>query len=469
VSVPAEQQKLPDPLVTVADPLAPASAIATPLPSETRPDECALVATPGESITTVGVTEPVNPANAPRPSNEGERLLFRQLYETLIQVDCMGRTVPGLAASWRLDVDGHTWIVTLRADARFADGTPVTTNDVAVGWSRDGDGDELRQDVRRLVQSVAVVNDRELAVTLAQPRTDAPLALAHQDLAIARRTGTSRWPLGTRVGWIAADDSRQGRAATTVTVTRAELPAIRFLVAPGDPRDLLDKNIDLLVTRDPVALDYVATLPQFQSVPLAWGQTHVLLTPGRARSSPPLSTDASRALADDAVRGEARGVEGPFWWHTLSDCVVPAPPPRSQSSPIPRVVYEASDDAARDLAERLVGLSRASSPAARPFLDALLPDRPARTFQRANGLTGDALVVARRRGADAAYVASIDSHPLEPCRELKVMMEGAPWLDPDTMVPLVETRRRAVIRRARSGVTVEWDGGLIIADDGASR
>jgi hypothetical protein len=84
-------------------------------------------------------------------------------------------------------------------------------------------------------------------------------------------------------------------------------------------------------------------------------------------------------------------------------------------------------------------------------------------------LSGDALAVARRRGADAAYIAAIESRPLEPCRELRAMMEAAPWLDPETIVPLVETRLRAVIRRERSGVTVDWDGGLLIADASASR
>ena len=42
-------------------------------------------------------------------------------------------------------------------------------------------------------------------------------------------------------------------------------------------------------------------------------------------------------------------------------------------------------------------------------------------------------------------------------------MDGAPWLDPETIVPLVETRLHAIVRRGRSGVTVEWDGGLLIA------
>jgi hypothetical protein len=427
-----------------------------------------LLTEPGEPIATVGLTDRVDPANAPRPSNEGDRLLFRQLYETLIRVDCLGRAAPGLAESWRLDADGRTWIVTLRENARFSDGTLLTAHDVRASWTRDGVGDVLRADVSRLVQSIVAVGDRDLAIALARHRADAPLALAHQDLAIARRVAGSPWPIGTQ-GWMAADELGRGSAVSMVTLSRANLPSIRFLIAQGDPRDLLDRDIDLLLTRDPVALDYAATLPQFQSVPLAWERTSVLLTPGRSRSSPSLSPEARQVLADDAVRGEARGAEGPFWWQTLSDCDVPPPSPRIQSSLIPRVVYDANDGAARDLAERLVGLVRASGPAASAFLDALLPDRPRRTYQRATGLSGEAFAVARRRGADAAYVASVNSRPVDPCRELQAMMDGAPWLDPETMVPLVDTRLRAITRRGRSGMTVDWDGGLRIAGVNAPR
>jgi hypothetical protein len=257
------------------------------------------------------------------------------------------------------------------------------------------------------------------------------------------------------------------QAATAITVARDNLPAIRFLVAPGDPRDLLDQDVDLLLTRDPSALDYAATLPQFESVPLAWQRTYVLLTPGRSRSSPFLSEDARQVLADDAVRGEARGARGPFWWRLLPDCDVVPSPPRDQSSPIPRIVYDASDGAARDVAERFVGLVRASGPAATEFLDALLPDRPRRTYQRAAGLSGDALALARRLGTDAGYVMSFDNRPVDPCRDLQALMDGVRWLDPETIVPLVETRLRAIVRRGRSGVHAEWDGGLVIAGGNA--
>ena len=123
--VPAPQSDQPD---------APSTATVTPEPPpaaaipgrEFGPGECAVVAAPGDSIATVGLSDRIDPSNAPRPSNDSERLLFRQLYETLVRVDCMSRVGPSLATSWRrLDDDGRSWIVILREDARFSDGTPV--------------------------------------------------------------------------------------------------------------------------------------------------------------------------------------------------------------------------------------------------------------------------------------------------------------------------------------------------------
>jgi hypothetical protein len=429
-----------------------------------------LIAAPGEPVTSVALSDPVDPSNAPHPTNESERLLFRQLYETLVRVDCDGRVGPGLAASWRLDANGRTWIVTLRENARFSDGTPVTAADVQASWTRAGIGDELHPHASRLIQSIAPVDDHVLAITLRNQRVDVPVALAHPDLAIAKPVANSRWPLGTRSRRIQPEGQTPlTSAATAITVTRDNVSTIRFLVAPGDPRDLLDDGIDLLLTREPAAVEYAATLPQFQSVALAWQRIHVLLAPGRAHSSPSLSEHARQALADDAVRGEAQGARGPFWWQMLTDCEVTLSPTRDQSSPTPRIVYDANDGAARDLAERFVGLVRATGPGAAAWLDALLPDRPKRTFARATGLTGEALASARRRGTDAGYVIALDRQPIDPCRDLHALVDGVRWLDPETIVPLVETRLQAIVRRGRSGVTAEWDGGLLIADLNDSR
>jgi hypothetical protein len=433
--------------------------------TEARSGDCVVPLEPGEAIATVALSERVSPWNAPYPANESERLLFRQLYETLIRADCMGRLVAGLATSWRLDADGRTWMVTLRENARFSDGTPVTAADVRASWMRSPSGDELRPQAGRLVDSVAAVDNRTLAVRLRGQHTQ-PLSLAHTDLAVTKPAPDSTWPVGTRAAQLVSADDRPAVGDSVLTVARDSLPSIRFLVAAGDPRDLLENSVDLLITRDPSALDYAATLPQYQSAPLEWQRTYVLLTPARPRSSPALSLEARQRLADDAVRGEARGAQGPFWWEMAADCEVARVAP-GQSVPAPRIVYDGNDPSARDLAERLVGIVRAA-PGTRELLDALLPDRPRRTYQRATGLTNEALALARRRGNDAGYIVAVDSRPLDACRDLQALIETGRWLDPETIVPLVETRLHAVVRRGRSGLTAEWDGGLVLAGVKAS-
>ena len=127
----------PTPVAVTPDPpaLPPAGPDVRP---QVTTDECALIPEAGEPVVTVALSDRVDPSNAPRPSNESERLLFRQLYETLVRADCNGRVGPGLAASWQLDASGRTWILTLRQDARFSDGTPVTAADVRASWTLDG-------------------------------------------------------------------------------------------------------------------------------------------------------------------------------------------------------------------------------------------------------------------------------------------------------------------------------------------
>lgn len=429
------------------------------------PDECALVTPHGEPIATVALTDPIDRSRAPRPSNQSERLVFRQLYETLLRVDCTGRVLPGLAGSWRLDADGVTWIVTLRADARFADGTPVTPADVRASWLRQDGSDTLHADVSRLVESIAVSADHTLAIRLHNRRAGVPTALAHPDLAVARASGGAAWPLGTRGAQVAPVTApAPAVAAASIAVVRDALPPLRFLVARNDPRDFLDRGVDLMVTRDPAALAYAATLPQFTSVPLEWQRTYVLLTPGRPPAARSLPPEARRILAEDAVRGEARGALEPFWWQTASDCTAPAVSPageRRRSNP--QIVYDANDPVARDLAERFVGLARAAGVDANPTLDALLHDRPRRTFQHARGLTGAALAGVLRRGADAGYIVALGNRPLDPCRDLQALLDSAPWLDAGTILPLVEAREQAIVRRGAAGLSAEWDAGLLIS------
>ena len=80
------------------------------------------------------LTSPVLPGHAPIPRNGAERVVFAQLYETLVQVDCTGRTRPGLAERWTCTEDSTVWVFTIREGARFWDGTRVTAEDVRRAW-----------------------------------------------------------------------------------------------------------------------------------------------------------------------------------------------------------------------------------------------------------------------------------------------------------------------------------------------
>jgi hypothetical protein len=461
VSTPAQTDQPTSPPSTAATSPGPAPAPVIDPPPHAPVDECALIAGAGEPIATVGLTDRIDPSNALHPSNASERLLFGQLYETLVGVDCMGRVRPGLASSWRADERGvHVWFVTLRQDARFSDGTPVTAADVRASWMSDGGGGEVRPNIRRLVTWVDVVDDRTLVIQLATPRVDAPVTLAHPHLAVAKRVADSPLLLGTRSSRLETGIDATGRIASfELTVSRNHLPPLRFLVAPGDPRDLLDAGVDLLLTRDPATLDYAATLPHFQREPLAWHRTYLFVSAGLPALARSLSEDERQALADDAVRGEARGAQGPFWWESDRCHLTPLAGQRPHV-PNPRIVYDATDGVARDLAERFVALAGASSPAATPFLDVLLPDRPRRTFERATGLTGAALTDARREGLDAGYIVSVGSRPLDHCNDKYALFESVQWAR--TAVPLVDTRLQAVVRRGRSGLTTDFDGSMLI-------
>jgi hypothetical protein len=368
----------------------------------------------------------------------------------------------------------------MRPNARFSDDVPVTAADVVSAWNM-GTGDALRPEVRRLVRSVRSIDDRTLEISLENHGMDAPLALAHPALAVARRVSGSGWPLGTRPARITTDGNSPSTIAPAIITlvrfsadaalagTPKDLSSVRFVVAPGrDLRDLLDERVDLLLTRDPAVLDYAATLPQFVSMPLPWQRTRVLLMPGRDRMSRALSVEERETFARDAVRGPARGALEPFWWQSMRQCEISYPQKPDALSTSGRIVYDGGDSTARDLAERLVGLVRASGPGPAAILDALLPARPRRTFQNAAGLTGEPLLLARRRGNDAGYIMSLDSRPLDSCAEMQAVVDDVGWMDPETIVPLVDTRLQAIVRRGRTGMILDWDGGLLL-DGGDKR
>src|SRR5213078_699640 len=179
---------------------APAPALPAPgaAPSDTT---CRLAPSPAAKRDTVAVAlaEPIEATHAPLARNDAERFVFAELYETLIRVDCAGRVLPGLAQSW--EASGDRWTFTLRDDARFWDGAPVT--------ERAPGGD---------------------------------------------------WPIGTGGHWVSETDATG--ALTAVPVRRGPLAVLRVSSVPaGRTRDALDEGSDLVITGDPAVLEYAGTRP----------------------------------------------------------------------------------------------------------------------------------------------------------------------------------------------------------------
>jgi hypothetical protein len=345
----------------------------------------------------VALADSVDLAHAPIPTNDSEQLLFRQHSETLVRLDCHGDVRPGLAAEWTGDSTGRRWTFTLRQSAQPSDRAPLTAAGVVSNWrGRRGAVNAVG------IDSAVALDDGRLSVTLRATPDSAPRLFADPALSVSL-------------------DAMAGS------------PMVDFQVAPdGDPRDALDRGADLVVTRDPAVVDYVANRAEFTTFPLPWSRTYVLLEP--AGSFPiwiPGVDSVRRSLARDVAQADARAAEPSVWRrqcpHTDLSYVVP--PPIS-----PRIVYPRDDKVARGLAERIVALTRDTVPLTSAGLD------PA------------AFAAAVRDQHDRGYVLGLPRQVPAPCHELAALPGGA------GIQPLIDTRAHAIVRRGGPPLTVEWDG-----------
>jgi hypothetical protein len=361
---------------------------------------------------TVALMDSVDWARVSTPANDSERLLFRQLFETLVRVDCRGEIRPGIADSWSSDSSGRIWTFTVPGPGRVADHPTITAGAVASSWKVREAG------VQALgIDSVVPLDDRTLRVTLRASRDSAPRLFADPLLSVGHRVAVVHDPSG---GVVVPND-----------------PPVDFELSPaGDPRDALDRGVDLLVTRDPAVVEYVASRPEFVTFPLPWSRTYALL---QLAGTQPISgtwrADSLRgSLASDVVQAEARPAQPPFWWSGPQSCrpdvLREVTVPRS-----PRLVYSRTDDIARALAERIVALS-------------------GETQLRAVGLGEIEFAAALREGQARGYIVYLPRNVTAPCHASGDLPTGG-WLE-----PLIDTRARAIVRRGSPPLSIDWDGSI---------
>ena len=96
--------------------------------------------------------------------------VFRNVFDALTRIGADGAVVPLLAESWTASEDTRTWEFTIRANARFHDGAPVTVDDVV--WSYQRLAGEQKSPVRTYinkVKSVEAAGPGKVRFTLSEP------------------------------------------------------------------------------------------------------------------------------------------------------------------------------------------------------------------------------------------------------------------------------------------------------------
>lgn len=407
-----------------------------PAPAPDAAPTCVVTDSPGTTpdTTVILLAEPVDPAHAPLPTNDAEALVFRQLYETLVRVDCEGQVRPGLAVLWRQDQ--LEWSFTLRDGAVFWDGAPLDATTLLEEWHRIDPG-----------TAVAGVRSEGRSLSLFLSRPVPPEYFAGPALRVSKHRPDSPWPLGTSRWTPRPEDSTSLLAGGANRVLRIDARP------DADPRDLLDAGTNLLVTRDPRAVAYAEGLGGWTRVPAAWDRLHLLLSP----VDRPRDTVAAAAIRAGLVRGPLRGegrVPPPELVAWADRCRILAEGgSRSGGAPARRrrVVYPRDDAAARALAERLV--ARAESD-----LSVLLgqPAAPSGTTVTAAGLDPDAFARALAEPDDLGLILPLFHHGAGECLPLTGLPAG--W---GLIEPLVETRPHLLVRPGTPRVVRDRDGVVI--------
>ncbi len=71
-----------------------------------------------------------------RTQTVSESRVLKDLYEGLVTQDAHGEAVPGAAESWTISDDGLVYTFTLREDAKWSNGDPVTAEDFSFAFHR---------------------------------------------------------------------------------------------------------------------------------------------------------------------------------------------------------------------------------------------------------------------------------------------------------------------------------------------
>ncbi|MCS4491736.1 MULTISPECIES: ABC transporter substrate-binding protein [unclassified Corynebacterium] len=160
------------------------AACATDADSNSASDDQKMSAT--NYITAFG-TEPQNALIPADTSETGGGRIVELIYSGLLYYDAAGETHNDMAKSIELEGD-KTYVVTLKDDISFADGTPVTAQDFVDTWSYSVEN-SLRNafffepikgfEEGKPLEGLTVVDEKTFKIELNQPESDFPSRLGY--------------------------------------------------------------------------------------------------------------------------------------------------------------------------------------------------------------------------------------------------------------------------------------------------
>ena len=96
--------------------------------------------------------------------------LYELVYDTPIAITAEGEYVPELATEWAVADDDVTWTITMRDDAVFHDGTPLTAEDVKFSLEMYRDNEFIYQSsYPDVFETITVEDPSHLTIVTSEP------------------------------------------------------------------------------------------------------------------------------------------------------------------------------------------------------------------------------------------------------------------------------------------------------------
>ncbi len=179
-------------------------------PDEEPAEEEAEEPSEEEKVLVIGHSEVTESYDLAHAFNPTSGIIHQATYDTLVTFPAADASSiePNLATSWEVSDDGTVYTFNLRDDVTFANGDPLTADDVVFSFNRLKNVQSNPSFLADPIASVAAIDDLTVEVTLAEPRPSFLAEMVNSAFSIANDDEV-RAAGGTDAGDAADTDTAQ--------------------------------------------------------------------------------------------------------------------------------------------------------------------------------------------------------------------------------------------------------------------